>query len=166
MLTCRSIFNVNARNYSIYTIPTAYLLAQLISTRGLFLASGLAHNVYPREDIGKASHHLPADKVACLKRQDAAHYNALENFPLFAASIVIGNEAGLDSGTLNTIGLGYLITRAVYAYLYVNVTTEKYSYFRYSVWELFRLMRTAAWWTGTIFCFYPLIKGANILAKF
>ena len=127
----RSIFNVNARNYSIYTIPAAYLLATLVTPRGALMSLGQGHNVYPREDLAKAN--LPPADLARLKRQEAAHKNGLENFPLFAAAMIVGNEAGLENGTLNLVGVGYLVSRAVYSWLYVNTTTEKKSYARYAL---------------------------------
>jgi len=117
-------------------VPAAYLFAQFVSPRVSLIAAGLGHNVYPREDISKASASLPPEKVARLKRQEAAHQNALENFPLFAAAMIIGNDAGLDSGTLNFMGFGYLVTRALYTWFYVNITTEKYSYLRYSLYDV------------------------------
>jgi uncharacterized MAPEG superfamily protein len=124
----RSIFNVNARNYSIYTIPAAYILAQAISPRANLMSLGQGHNVYPRDDLAKAN--LPPTELARLKRQEAAHKNALENFPLFVAAMVVGNEAGMENGTLNLVGVGYLVLRGVYSWLYVNVATEKKSWAR------------------------------------
>src|SRR5579871_4305256 len=93
----RSIFNVNARNYSVYTVPAAYLVASFVSPRGTLMSLGLGHNVYPREDLDKAASQLPPEKAAYLKRREAAHKNGLENFPLFAAAMIIGNDAGLDA---------------------------------------------------------------------
>ena len=126
-----SIFNVNARNYSIYTIPAAWLLAQAASPRLRLTSLGLNHNVYPRDDLAKASSTLPPAEAAKLKRREAAHINGFENFPLFAAAMIVGNEAGLEARTLNLLGVGYLITRGVYTWLYVTVTKEKNSHFRY-----------------------------------
>jgi hypothetical protein len=45
--------------------------------------------------------------------------------------MIVGNDAGLDSGTLNLCGVGYLVCRGVYSWLYVTVTKEKTSYARY-----------------------------------
>lgn len=97
------------------------------------MALGQGHNVYPRDDLSKAN--LPPADLARLKRQEAAHKNGLENFPLFAAAIIIGNEAGLENGTLNLVGVGYLVSRAAYSWLYVNITTEKKSWARYVPFE-------------------------------
>jgi uncharacterized MAPEG superfamily protein len=127
----RSIFNVNARNYSIYTIPAAWILTQAVSPRAILRSLGIGSNTCPRDDLSKASAQLPPSEAAKIKRREAAHKNGFENFPLFAAAIIVGNEAGMDSGTLNLIGLGYLITRGVYSWLYTNITSEKKSYLRY-----------------------------------
>jgi uncharacterized MAPEG superfamily protein len=94
------------------------------------MSLGIGNNAYPREDLGKASAQLPPSEAAKIKRREGAHKNGFENFPLFAAAIIVGNEAGMDSGTLNLIGLGYLITRGVYSWLYTNITSEKKSYLR------------------------------------
>jgi uncharacterized MAPEG superfamily protein len=126
-----SIFNVNCRNYSIYTIPAAWLLAQSVSPRLRLKSLGLGHNECPREDLAKASSTLPAAEAAKLKRREAAHLNGFENFPLFAAAIIVGNEAGLPARTLNFLGVGYLITRGVYNWLYTTVSKEKTSHLRY-----------------------------------
>lgn len=92
--------------------------------------------------------------------------------------MIVGNDAGLDAGTLNLCGVGYLVCRGVYSWLYVTVTKEKTSYFRYvplpssrwvlllsGVWEWGLMGRSAVWWIGNAFCVYPLIKAGNILAK-
>ena len=89
------------------------------------MSLGQGHNVYPRDDLSKAN--LPPTDLARLKRQEAAHKNGLENFPLFVAAMIVGNEAGLEAGTLNFVGVGYVVSRCVYSWLYVNVTTEKKS---------------------------------------
>ena|SRR5579859_4097232 len=130
----RSIFRVNAPNYSIYTIPLAYLLVSAVSPRGVLMSLGLGHNVYPREDIDKAAAQLPPAEAAKIKRREAAHKNGHENFPLFAAAMIVGNDAGLDSGTLNLLGVGYLICRGVYTWCYVNLDTERKSWARYNLY--------------------------------
>ena len=154
-----------------YLGETDESLARTISfSSRLPLASlGLAHNVYPRDDLSTATTTLPPSEAAKLKRREAAHVNGLENFPLFAAAMIVGNDAGLDSGTLNLCGVGYLVCRGVYSWLYVTVTKEKTSYARYDAvrgrglsWGL--MGRTAFWWIGNAFCVYPLIKAANVLA--
>jgi uncharacterized MAPEG superfamily protein len=126
-----SLFNLNARNYSIYTIPAAYLIAQLTTPNLVLQSHGLRHNVSPRGDVDKAATALTPAEAARVKRIDNAHQNALENFPLFAAAMIVGNEAGLEAGTLNLLAFGYLATRGLYTWLYVSVANEKTSYIRY-----------------------------------
>jgi len=81
--------------------------------------------------------------------------------------MIVGNDAGLDSGTLNLCGVGYLVSRGVYSWLYVTVTKEKTSYARYdsSRGGGGLMGRTAVWWIGNAFCVYPLIKAANVLSR-
>jgi uncharacterized MAPEG superfamily protein len=118
-------------NYSIYTIPVAWMLAQATTTRGTLKSLGYGHNVYPLEDLDKVSSHLPAAQVARLKRQQAAHHDGFENFPLFAAAMIVGNEAGLSAEALNAVGFGYLLSRGLYTWCYINIQTEEASYWRY-----------------------------------
>jgi uncharacterized MAPEG superfamily protein len=84
---------------------------------------------------------------------------------LFAAAMIVGNEAGLPAGTLNAIGLGYLISRGVYTWCYINITTERGSLTRYFRRLVGLICRSAVWWFANILCFYPLIKGGYILSK-
>ena len=108
---------MNARNYSIYAIPAAWFLAQVISPSSTAFISR-------REEI-------PPEKVDVLKRRAAVYTDSLETFPLFALSMVVGNEAGLDSGTLNLVGAGYLVSRSVYACLECYLNLDMKGYFRY-----------------------------------
>jgi uncharacterized MAPEG superfamily protein len=63
-----------------------------MSTRGTKMRLGLDHNVAPREDLGKYGEAaVQAGKISRsalnkLKRQEAAHANAVEGFPLFVAA--------------------------------------------------------------------------------
>jgi hypothetical protein len=64
----------------------------LMSTRGSKMYYGLDHNVAPREDLSKYGEAaVKAGKISQrtldkLKRQEAAHANAVEGYPLFVAA--------------------------------------------------------------------------------
>lgn len=64
----------------------------LMSTRGSKIRLGLDHNVAPREDLSKYGEAaVKAGKISQrtlnkLKRQEAAHANAVEGYPLFVAA--------------------------------------------------------------------------------
>jgi uncharacterized MAPEG superfamily protein len=57
-------------------------------------------------------------------RAEGAQQNGFENVGLFASAVVAGNIAGLDNRTLNILSSGYLASRAVYNYIYINNKTE------------------------------------------
>lgn len=63
-----------------------------MSTRGKKFFAGLDHNVAPREDLSKYGEAaVQAGKISRsalnkLKRQEAAHANAVEGFPFFVAA--------------------------------------------------------------------------------
>jgi hypothetical protein len=50
--------------------------------------------------------------------------NGFENVGLFAAAVVAGNIANLDNSTLNFWSGGYLVSRVVYTYVYINNTSD------------------------------------------
>ena len=100
---------MSASNYSIYAIPAFYILAlvpQFYSTILIYRATnGRFDNVNPRgaafSDTCKKS--LDKATLGRFERARAAHVNALENLPLFAAAVICGNIAGLESGMINSV---------------------------------------------------------------
>jgi len=126
----RGLFNVYARNYSVYTLPIAWMLAQSVSVQVPLQILGLGPSISSRDELSSATSQLPPAEVAKLKRRDAARQNGLDNFPLFATAIIVGNDAGLEAGLLNAVGLGYLLSRGLYTWLSITVTKDKSSYIR------------------------------------
>lgn len=57
-------------------------------------------------------------------RCEGAQANGFENIAFFATAVVAGNLAGLPAQTLNGLSGGYLLSRIVYNYIYINNTTE------------------------------------------
>jgi uncharacterized MAPEG superfamily protein len=57
-------------------------------------------------------------------RAEGAQQNGFENVGFFAAAVVAGNVAGLDNFTLNYLTGGYLASRAIYVWLYINNQSE------------------------------------------
>ena len=54
----------------------------------------------------------------CLQRLSAAHYNALENFPTFAAAVLAALVNKAAPFTVLKKAVAYLVLRAVYTVLY------------------------------------------------
>ncbi|CAI7573080.1 unnamed protein product [Penicillium manginii] len=143
---------------------TSFLLANwvlayvLMSTRGTKFRLGLDHNVAPREDVSKYGEAaVQAGKISRsalnkLKRQEAAHANAVEGFPLFVAAILAALFAGVPTETINTIGVWYTASRLTYSWLYSHIESPGLSY-----------LRSVAWWSGNISCITGLVLAGKKL---
>lgn len=119
---------------------------------------GIDNNVYPRDDLrvkgeaAVASGKLTPAQLRRLKRWEAAHYNAVENLPLFVGAILSLQFAGASNRLINRVAGVYLTARAAFAVLYITVENESLSW-----------LRTLAWWTGNITCMYGLVEAAKKL---
>lgn len=68
-------------------------------------------NQYPREEYED----LPPAK----RRAYAAHQNAYENFPFFAAAVIIALTMGAPASTVGTLALLYIAVRIAHGVLYI-----------------------------------------------
>lgn len=72
---------------------------------------------------GSRDNHNPRDAVADLpdmkRRAYAAHQNAYENFPFFAAAVITATMLGASISTVNILAALYIVLRAVHALLYI-----------------------------------------------
>ncbi|MBN9584027.1 MAG: hypothetical protein BGN84_02010 [Afipia sp. 62-7] len=68
-------------------------------------------NRYPREDYETLQ---PKQR-----RAYAAHQNALETFPIFAAAVIIAVTSGVSPGIVNGLAALYILLRIAHALLYV-----------------------------------------------
>ncbi|KAJ6130975.1 hypothetical protein N7523_001435 [Penicillium sp. IBT 18751x] len=144
----------------------------LMSTRGTKMRLGLDNNVAPREDLSKYGEAaVQAGKISQrtlnkLKRQEAAHANAVEGYPLFVAAIIsigsgrvlISNSvllsvvAGVPHKTINAIGVWYSLSRIAYSLCYSYIETRNLSY-----------LRSVTWWSGNISCITGLVLAGKRL---
>jgi len=73
---------------------------------------------------GSRDNHHPRDAVASMpdakRRAYAAHENAYENFPFFAAAVITATTLGASISTVNILAALYIVLRAVHAVLYIN----------------------------------------------
>lgn len=69
-------------------------------------------NRYPREEYDN----LPPAK----RRAYAAHQNAYENSPFFAAAVIIAMTLGAAPATVNMLAMAYVAVRVVHGLLYIN----------------------------------------------
>uniref|UniRef100_A0A7S1AF34 Uncharacterized protein n=1 Tax=Noctiluca scintillans TaxID=2966 RepID=A0A7S1AF34_NOCSC len=77
-------------------------------------------NVNPRGQIQKYAHD---DSV--FARLNAAHLNAMENWPFFAAAVLASLHCGVDRTRLSKLATFWVLARALYipTYVYQNETT-------------------------------------------
>jgi len=98
-------------------MPLAYwcvLVAALLPLvwAGYAKAGGTVDNHCPRESTG----HLPSRH----RRAYAAHYNAYENFPFFAAAVIVAVTQGAALSSINALAAIYVLLRVVHGILYVT----------------------------------------------
>jgi uncharacterized MAPEG superfamily protein len=81
----------------------------------------LAHVSYAK--AGAHENNAPRDAALALqgaqRRAYAAHQNAYENFPFFAAAVIIAVTMGAPIATINWLALGYLVARILHGVLYI-----------------------------------------------
>lgn len=97
-------------------MPLAYwcvLVAALLPLfwAGYAKAGGDVDNHCPRE----STNDLPPQH----RRAYAAHYNAYENFPFFAAAVIIAVTQGAAIAAVNLLAVTYVALRVVHGILYV-----------------------------------------------
>jgi uncharacterized MAPEG superfamily protein len=108
-------------------MPIAYwcvLIAALLPIVWVsYSKSGAASdNQYPREEYDD----LPPAK----RRAYAAHQNAFEAFPFFAAAVIIAVTGGAAGGTLNLLAVLYILLRIGHGLLYIgNYSTPRSAIF-------------------------------------
>ncbi len=76
-----------------------------------FARSGGGDNHYPRDEAGRLS--------GARRRAYAAHLNAYENFPFFAAAVIVAVTQGAAPGAVNGLATAYVALRLVHAALYI-----------------------------------------------
>ncbi|KAI2790376.1 hypothetical protein POX_d05887 [Penicillium oxalicum] len=138
---------------------TNWLLAYCwMSTRFTKIALGIDNNIAPREDlatIGEAaveSGKISRKTLNRLKREEAAHANAIENYTVFVAATLIAVIAKVPNKDVNKYGLWYTASRIAFSLCYSYGETRRMSNFR----SLF-------WWSGNISCICAFVAAAKNL---
>ncbi|KAH8730991.1 hypothetical protein GQ44DRAFT_746367 [Phaeosphaeriaceae sp. PMI808] len=148
-------------NPSILAIPTYYILSVLPHTCALSVATqgqlGKWDNRNPRSSELKVrlKERLPAQIFAKYERLEACHANGMENLPLFATAVVLGNLAGLKKDGLdglNGFAAMFLAIRVAYTGVYVSAETQGPT-----------LLRSGPWMAGVAVCFRTIIRAARVL---
>jgi len=91
---------------------------------------------------------------ARILRAEAAQTNCFENLALLATTVLAGNLAGLPAATLNTLSGGYLLSRVLYNFVYINNTSKGLA-----------SLRSVGFLAGIGQIFALFIKSANVLRE-
>ena len=54
-------------------------------------------------------------------RAKSSSENSFESVGVFAAGVVAANQVGLDTGLINSLALGYLVSRLAFVFVYVQL---------------------------------------------
>ncbi|MCJ1399154.1 hypothetical protein MMC11_002356 [Xylographa trunciseda] len=123
-----SLFDLT-RNFSLYTIPAAWLLALLPHAYATQLYDAKSTHKFditqPRSLTAKVAADQTIDTATKNRviRAEGAQQNGFENVGLFAAAVVAGNVAGIDHWWLNALSGGYIVSRVVYNVIYIENET-------------------------------------------
>ncbi|KAJ1035923.1 hypothetical protein NDA13_000579 [Ustilago tritici] len=149
----------NNYNYGPISILAAFAGSHLLLQHRIpMLFYGIDNMVYPRDDLrvhGErhvASGKITPEQLRRLKRWEAAHYNAVENLPIFVGTILSLQVAGVSNRLINRVAGVYLTARAAFAALYITVEDPSLAW-----------LRIISWWTGNITCIYGMVQAAKVL---
>jgi len=133
-----STLTTKTRNFSILSVPAYYVLSVLFHTYAVLLASRGQptkwdnHNPRSSSVESRIQENLDSDLYAKYERAEAAHANGMENLPIFAAAIVVGNMARLKG--LEKIAGIYLALRAIYSVVSIQASDNRYTLVRTGLW--------------------------------
>ncbi|KAK8093169.1 uncharacterized protein PG998_014570 [Apiospora kogelbergensis] len=110
-----ALFDLSS-NYSIFTIPAAWLLAMWPSTYGKVKGRKILDPANPRDFVESIKKSDQIDKTIRnrLIRSQAAALNGFEGLPMFIGAVLAANIAGLPAKTVNLLAASYLFSRIVY----------------------------------------------------
>ncbi|KAK2616468.1 hypothetical protein QQS21_000510 [Conoideocrella luteorostrata] len=137
-----------SQNLSLFTVPAAFGLTLLPH---LYAVGSAGFNVYdnsnPRAYRDTLMKDTSVDKVRKQRilRSEAASLNGIETIGLYAASVLAGNYAQLDTATLNSLSIGYLISRVAYTLSYILIQNRRLSWLRTAIWQVSSIYIATFW---------------------
>ncbi|KAG6147390.1 hypothetical protein E4U28_007157 [Claviceps purpurea] len=137
-----------SQNLSFYTVPAAFGLCLLPHLYAVGSAGFTVYdNSYPRAYRDTLVKDTSISKVQKQKilRAEAASLNGIETIGLFAASVIAGNYAQLDTATLNHLSLGYLFWRVAYTLSYIFIQNRRLSWLRTAIWQVTGIYLAMFW---------------------
>ncbi|XXH02232.1 hypothetical protein Hte_008600 [Hypoxylon texense] len=123
----------------------------ILSSRTLKQYYGIDHNAAPREDLARYGEaavragKLTARRLGMLRRNEAAHANAVENYALLVAALAFATFARVEPHLVNRAGLAYTAARVAYGVVYILIDHPRWSQ-----------LRGVCWWTGNVSCLWLL----------
>lgn len=144
---------LQAPYHAIFNFTLAYIV---LSSRLLKARYGFDHNVNPREDVARFGERaviegkITRQQLNTLKRNEAAHANSMEHFPVFIGSALFAVVAKVPNETVNRACLAYSLARVVYSVAYLTVAKVNCSY-----------IRSLAWWASNFSCVYLFWKSGQ-----
>ncbi|KAL5499205.1 hypothetical protein ACEPAH_1723 [Sanghuangporus vaninii] len=114
------------------------------------------NNLQPRANTKRIMENpsVPRDVAERVERLEGAHLNGNEILPLWIGAVLAGNMAGISNKTLNIASAGFIATRMLYNYVYINQSTVRASW-----------TRSALFFTSLGFPMYLLVKAGNLVRK-
>ncbi|KAJ5601010.1 hypothetical protein N7510_010544 [Penicillium lagena] len=131
----------------------------VLASRTLKQIYGIDHQESPREDLSKYGEaavregKITRAQLDMLKRNEAAHANAVENFTLLVASVLFASHAGVPAQTINAAAASYTLARIVYGAVYILIGHPRWSQ-----------VRGLVWWWGNLSCLFLLWRAGGLLA--
>ncbi|KAM0481358.1 hypothetical protein ACHAPX_003462 [Trichoderma viride] len=129
-------------NYSFYTVPIAFTLCWLPAAYGHTLAGKNFDETNPRHTQAAVLKDDKMDKARQqrITRAFSAMENGFESLGMFAGAVAAANCAGVDVYTLNLLTMEYVLSRALYIFVYIVLCADG----RLSV------LRTLSWLLGVV----------------
>lgn len=130
-------------NLTILAIPAYYTFAVLPHMYAITVATNNSpldwDNRAPRSSDHKVAvkERIGEEAYARYERAEGAHANAIEQLPLFASAIIVGNAAGLPRKGwfgLDTFVGAWFAVRALHTVSYIAGSTKQAAWIKTGVW--------------------------------
>ncbi|KAK0382866.1 hypothetical protein NLU13_8782 [Sarocladium strictum] len=143
-----------SHNYSLFSVPVAYVLAMWPSVYGKLKAGKVFDPANPREfnEAVKSSESIDKITKNRILRSQAASANAFETLSLFVGGILAANLAGVPIQTTNLLASGYLAFRFIFNITYVWLQDNR----------KFAVVRSIAF-NGSMVCWMTMYIKAGLL---
>lgn len=131
-----------------------------VASRHLKQLWGIDHQESPREDIAKygdaavRSGKITQKQLDMLKRNEGAHANSVENYPLLVGALGFATMAGVPPQDINRAGLVYTAARVFYGAVYILIEDGWWA-----------VSRGLLWWVGNASCLWLLWKAGKLFTR-